>query len=246
MPTRLPGRSNLRIETLTGPALAVCLPDVARLRIDVFRAWPYLYDGSFDYEQNYLADFAAAQNAIVVAAFDGDRVVGAATGAPLGGHTAEFVPLFESHGYDPSSIFYCGESVLLPQYRGSGVGHIFFDQREAHARNCTGPNGAFTQLAFCSVVRSPDDPRRPADYVPLDTFWRKRGYAPVPGLVGSYSWRELGAEVEVRGPGAHEEQRGPGAEVRQRGPGAAVRVRGPGADEESKKPMQFWMRALTP
>jgi GNAT superfamily N-acetyltransferase len=151
--------------------------------------------------------------------FDGARIVGAATGAPLGGHTVEFVPLFEHHGYDPARIFYCGESVLLPDYRGSGIGHIFFDRREAHARACTGPHGPYTHVAFCVVIRPPDDPRRPANYVPLDAFWRKRGYAPIPGLIGSYSWREIGAEGNKR-------------EI--------------GAEEESKKPMQFWMRALTP
>ena len=206
----MPARSNLRIQTLTGPALAACLPDVARLRIEVFRAWPYLYDGTLAYEQNYLADFATAENAIIVAAFHGDRVVGAATGAPLGGHTAEFVPLLESQGYDPEHIFYCGESVLLPQYRGTGIGRAFFDHREAHARRCAGPSGSFSHIAFCSVVRIPEDPRRPPDYIPLDAFWRKRGYVPVPGLIGTYRWREIGS------------------------------------NQEREKPMQFWMRALTP
>ena len=45
--------------------------------------------------------------------------------------------------------------------------------------------------AFCAVVREAGDPRRPAGYVPLDAFWRKRGYAPVPGLIGRISWRDL-------------------------------------------------------
>ena len=36
---------------LTGDDLAAALPDVARLRIDVFRDWPYLYDGDADYER---------------------------------------------------------------------------------------------------------------------------------------------------------------------------------------------------
>ncbi len=59
------------------------------------------------------------------------------------------------------------------------------------------------------MVRPPDHPRRPPDYVPLDAFWRKRGFAPVPGMVGSLTWRDLDAA------------------------------------EETAKPMQFWVKALT-
>ena len=35
----------ITLETLSGAALLPCLDDVARLRIAVFRDWPYLYDG---------------------------------------------------------------------------------------------------------------------------------------------------------------------------------------------------------
>jgi len=38
-------------EILTGGRLAQGLDAVARLRIEVFRAHPYLYDGSLDYER---------------------------------------------------------------------------------------------------------------------------------------------------------------------------------------------------
>ena len=80
----------------------------------MFREWPYLYDGTLDYEHRYLAGFATAPDAVIVAAYDGEAMVGAATAAPLAGHTAEFIPLFAAAGFDPATVFYCGESVLLP------------------------------------------------------------------------------------------------------------------------------------
>jgi GNAT superfamily N-acetyltransferase len=190
--------SFVRIEALGGDGLSDALGDVARLRTEVFRAWPYLYDGTPAYEREYLAHFATAKDALIVVARAGGTVVGAATAAPLVGHTAEFVPLFAAHGLDPDSIFYCGESVLLPAYRGRGIGHAFFDAREAHARRCVAKNaGPFTHITFCGVVRDTDDPRQPAGYQPLDDFWAKRGYAQVRGLTGSYSWREVGAPTET-------------------------------------------------
>lgn len=191
----------LRIERLAGARLADGIPHVASLRIEVFRAWPYLYDGDLAYEQRYLADFARGRGAIIVAALDDDAIVGAATGAPLMEHTAEFAPLFEASGYAPQDIFYCGESILLEGYRGHGIGHAFFDHREAHARALRDSGQAcFTHTAFCSVIREPDDPRRPATYHPLDGFWQKRGYRRIEGMVGSYDWREIGDSEESAKP----------------------------------------------
>lgn len=189
---------SLRVAPLTGPDIDKALPALARLRIAVFREWPYLYEGTLAYEQDYLAHFSQARDGIIVAATDGDEIVGVATGAPLTGHTEEFVPLFRERSFDPETIFYCGESVLLPSYRGRGIGNAFFDHREAHARSLTTPAGApYTHITFCGVVRDTDDPRKPPAYVPLDGFWRKRGYEKVDGLLGSYSWREIGATEET-------------------------------------------------
>jgi GNAT superfamily N-acetyltransferase len=190
----------VRIERLTGDAIARVLGDIARLRIVVFREWPYLYDGSVEYERDYLAEFASARDAVMVAAFSGAEIVGAATASPLEGHSSEFMPLFAKAGIDPDEVFYLGESVLLPELRGRGVGHAFFEHREAHARACQGRHGRYSYAAFCGVVRDANDPRMPATYRPLDGFWRKRGYAPVEGLVGSYDWKEIDAEAETSKP----------------------------------------------
>jgi GNAT superfamily N-acetyltransferase len=188
------------IEPLTGDAVKPALAAVARLRVAVFREWPYLYEGTEAYEQDYLDGLAAAAHAVIVVARDGDAIVGVATGAPLVSHTEEFIPLFEARGFDPRRVFYFAESVLLPAYRGRGIGHAFFEQREAVARQAIGPAGAFTHAAFCGVVRPDDDPRRPAGYRPLDEFWSKRGYRRVDGLVGRYSWREIGQTEETAKP----------------------------------------------
>ena len=42
------------LKTLTGAAITPYLPTLARLRISVFRDWPYLYDGATSYEGEYL------------------------------------------------------------------------------------------------------------------------------------------------------------------------------------------------
>ena len=32
---------------------------------------------------------------------------------------------------------------------------------------------------------------KPADYAPLDPFWKKRGYAPVDGIIATYDWKDI-------------------------------------------------------
>lgn len=179
---------------LTGEALGAALEDVARLRIRVFHDFPYLYDGDQDYEQDYLRAYQSP-GAVVVAAMDGVRVVGAATGAPMVDHAADFAAAFEDRPEPLDQIFYWAESVLLREYRGQGIGHAFFDAREAHARAL-----GLTFSAFCSVIRPADHPARPADYRPLDDFWRKRGYAPLPGVIARFSWKDLGEAAETEKP----------------------------------------------
>ncbi len=181
----------IEVRPLTGSEIAAAMDDLAQLRITVFAAYPYLYDGDAAYEAEYLAEYAAAPDAVLVAAFDGARIVGAATAAPMMHQKAEFRAPFEARGIDTARLFYFGESVLLPEYRGAGIGHAFFDQREAQARAC-GANAA----CFAAVVRADDHPARPADYAPLDPFWAKRGYALVPGLTMELAWKEHGSEAE--------------------------------------------------
>lgn len=177
----------LRVQPCHGKAIEPYLMDLAQLRIEVFREFPYLYDGDLDYEHRYLQRYADSPQSLVVIAFDGSRVVGVSTGMPLEHEIDAFRKPFEQHKYNPAEIFYFGESVLRKSYRGRGIGVTFFQAREAYARDL----GRFRYTAFCAVDRPEDHPRRPEHYTPLDRFWQKRGYARHPQLHTTFSWKEL-------------------------------------------------------
>jgi GNAT superfamily N-acetyltransferase len=171
-----------------GPEITPWLDDVARLRATVFRDWPYLYEGDLAYERDYLAAYATSPESLFVLAMEGGQVVGASTGLPLVDDTEAFRrPFLDSH-IEPDEVFYFGESVLLPSHRGRGIGHAFFDHREAHARAL----GRFRWTAFCSVDRDPDDARQPVGHRPNDVFWHKRGYRRQPGMTMHLAWHETG------------------------------------------------------
>ncbi|QDA56431.1 GNAT family N-acetyltransferase [Thermomonas aquatica] len=183
----------ITLETLSGAALLPHLDKVAALRIAVFRDWPYLYDGDVGYEREYLAAYAESPSSVVVLARDGEAVVGASTGIPLAEDSAEFQAPFAERGMEVATVFYCGESVLLPLYRGRGLGHAFFDAREAHARAL----GGFAHTAFAAVDRDDGDPRKPAGHRGNEAFWAKRGYVRQPGMTMKLHWNEVGiGEVE--------------------------------------------------
>ncbi|WP_414896493.1 GNAT family N-acetyltransferase [Rhodovulum sp. YEN HP10] len=188
---------SLDIRTLTGAGIEAALDDLARLRIAVFRDWPYLYDGDLDYERRYMASYRDNPRAILVGAFAGtcagDRLVGAATGTPMEDHAEGFASAFAGSGFDLSDIFYCAESVLLPDWRGQGAGHAFFEARKAQGRAL-----GRRYSAFCSVIRPEDHPRRPEGFRPLDGFWRRRGYAPLPGIVAEFDWKDLDDTAPTR------------------------------------------------
>lgn len=194
----------LKVVRISGDQSNRYLPDVARLRIAVFRDFPYLYDGDLDYEKRYLRTYTESPGSVVVLAMDEGEVVGVSTGVPLQHETPDVKAPFVAAGYDIGDIFYFGESVLLPAYRGSGIGVAFFDHREAHARQI----GSFAQCCFCAVQRPADHPLRPAGYQSLDDFWTRRGYQKQSNLVAHYSWKDVGEQ------------------------------------EESSKPMVFWMKSL--
>lgn len=187
---------DIRIERLSGEALIQYIPELARLRIEVFHDFPYLYDGDLAYEEKYLQTYINCPESVIVLAFDGDKIIGASTAIPLKYETAEVKKPFIEHCYDPDQVFYCGESVLNKNYRGLGIGVKFFEQREAHAEDL----GGFRHITFCCVERPVDHPRRPADYVPLDKFWNKRGYFKHPELKTTYTWKDLDDETETPKP----------------------------------------------
>ncbi len=179
--------NHLLVQRFSGAAIHPYLSELAQLRIQVFREFPYLYDGSIFYEEQYLKTYVDVADSVMVLVWEDDRVIGASSGLPLAAETPEAIHPFVTQGYDPCRIFYYGESVLLPDYRGQGLGCCFFEEREAHVRALA----RFDTACFCAIERPADHPRRPAGYTPLDTFWNRRGFIKHPELHTAYSYRDL-------------------------------------------------------
>jgi GNAT superfamily N-acetyltransferase len=182
------------IKTVVGEGVLPYIAALARLRIAVFREFPYLYDGKLEYEAQYLQNYSQNPAFALVLAVDTiagqETVVGASTAMPLIASDALVQQAFAGSQWPIERGLYYGESVLELGYRGQGVGLGFFAAREAHARAL-----GLDFATFCAVVRPSDHPRRPIGYVPLDDFWHKRGFNQTK-LTTSFSWQDIDEEHE--------------------------------------------------
>lgn len=185
-------RDSLTIREIGGPELGPWLDALGNLRIQVFREYPYLYEGSLDYERDYLETYQnCARSRLVLVTDAGGILIGATTCIPLAEESVGFQQPFLNAGLDVNRFLYFGESIVLPQWRGQGLGKEFFIRREAHARRL-----GLDMTTFCSVDRPAEHPLRPAGYRTLDAFWASQGYEKQPGLKVKFAWKELGEDED--------------------------------------------------
>ena len=180
------------IRHVYGKQIRSYIDDIASLRLKVFKDFPYLYDGNIEDEHKYLERYSLSKNSLVLLFLDNDKVVGASTALPLSDADPGFKQPFENSVYNIDDIFYFGESVLLREYRGKGIGNQFFQEREKFAQSL-----GYNSFVFCAVNREKDHPLRPINFSDLGDWWSRIGYQPIPSLVCNYSWKEFGSLQEV-------------------------------------------------
>lgn len=178
---------SLTFRTERGAGFSSILDELGELRIRVFREWPYLYEGNLDYERTYLKTYLQSPTSFGFFAFDGDKLVGATTAMELQDELLAFQQPFIQQSFDVNKVVYFGESILLPEYRGKGLGKRFMQERLSYARSF----GDKEFAAFCAVARPSDHPLRPASYKPLDQFWLASGFTPCEDMVASFKWKDL-------------------------------------------------------
>lgn len=157
---------------LVGSEIESVLNELAGLRIQTFFEYPYLYEGSLDYEKKYLNRYLKSAKSFFFGLWDKDQLIGATTGLPLTDEDPAFQKPFLDQKKNINEIFYFGESLLLPTYRGQKLGHLFFNEREAFAVE----KNQFSTTCFCSVIRPDNHPLKPDNYRPHNQFWTSRGY----------------------------------------------------------------------
>lgn len=179
----------LELKVVRGKDILNYISDLANLRITVFREYPYLYDGDFEYETNYLKTYTQSDKSILVLVLENNVIVGASTGIPLKNETEAFQRPFQEKGLDVSDYYYFGESILLPASRGQRIYPKIFAERELAAKDA-----GCKYSVFCAVDRSTSNYLIPAGYHDLSNFWRKLGYEKHADLNAIFEWKQIDEE----------------------------------------------------
>ncbi len=181
--------TDIHVRSFTGSGLKPYLHAVAKLRMEVLKDYPYFEEPDLDRETQYLKTIFSNKESIGVLIFDNTTLVGVSLGCPLAiDEPALHRPFLERH-LDINTYYDFGDSVLLKRYRGRGIGHHFFDAREAHVANYK----KFKHICFCVPDFPEPNPNPPGDHVPLADFWRKRGYIHHPEMKCYLSWKKVNA-----------------------------------------------------
>jgi GNAT superfamily N-acetyltransferase len=178
------------LKVFRGRELNEQLENLGKLRIEVFKEYPYLYEGNPDYEKKYLNVYAQNRDSFVPMLFDADKLVGAATAIPMRYLDASTHTPILAAGYLPEEMLYIGEILLLPEYRGKGHGKKLMEQT---LEFCKSYNKAH-MATLATVIR---EGKVPKGYKNLDGFWTAFGFRAQPSMVGKLSWKDIGENAET-------------------------------------------------
>lgn len=180
------GNKKITEQLLSGAAIAEVLDDVATLRLEIFREYPYLYQGFREDELKYLSTYAETPDTCVILAYDGHKVVGAVAGMPLIHEDAQMLDAFTGTEFSLNAAYYVGELLFLAAYRNCGLGQKLLDRLESHIRSLS----RYRSLTCATVERPDDHPLRPHDYIPITRFLARTGFVRLSGVTTSFMWRE--------------------------------------------------------
>jgi hypothetical protein len=160
---------------------------LAQMRITYFREYPYLYEGTKEYEVHYLGEYQQkAIDAYLVQAFNGDDLVGILTGCAFISDieiVRDGAGFFREKGLSAEQYYYIGEAIIIPEYRAEKIlpRLLYTLGREVKKLN------RYQSLCFLTVIRHEDDERKPHNYRSTDNLWEKLG-CQRPGITASFEW----------------------------------------------------------
>ena len=188
---------NIQIHHHQGESLNSEIGILSDFRLRYFCEFPYLYIGTKEYEQDYLATYLSDPTTRLLIARDQDannEIVGVAIASML---SPELKILCQSNELSQlpelttEQFFYFGEMIFVPEYRSKGIGKQLLEELKKAGRE----QGA-TRFCFFAVDRAYDDVRRPADYVDSDVFFQKFGFKKMAVSV-SFEWATIQADGRV-------------------------------------------------
>lgn len=186
----------IEIEIIHGKDIVNYTKFISQLRIDVFADFPYLYKGDLAYERKYMIAYEThPHSTIAIAKVDGE-IAAVSTGIPLSSE-AEIISgskeLFDKLKLDIEKIYYYGEIITIPKFRGLKLSAKLLEQQDDFIRQQWG----FTHTSILTVVREEKHPLKPADYQSSDRVWERIGFSRT-GIQVKFYWPTFQVDGSVK------------------------------------------------
>lgn len=173
---------------------ALCyLDQMAFIRVNLFKEFPYLYEGNLDEERVYLSHYTRSARSLLCLVLDKGKPVGFASGLVLDDFLEEVKAPFKKLQLDLKSYFYIGEILIYPIYRSFGLLKKVFELLEAYAYF-----QKYSALTFVTVDRRLNHSAYPQEYRSLEPVWQYFGYKKELGMRVEMSWRQVDSHNEEK------------------------------------------------
>ncbi|MBN1115241.1 MAG: hypothetical protein JXA66_07865 [Oligoflexia bacterium] len=164
----------IKKQVLIGDQINNVIDEIAALRIHEFAKFPYLYDGTLEYEREYLQLYSGNPDAIFITLRnEKNSLVGMLTACPfaamvdfLGDARAKYL----ADNKKPKDYFYYGEIIILPDYRKE-LNLNLAAEVDRHALK-----SGYKKANMMTVVRQDDHKLKPDNYKSLDPLFSRLGF----------------------------------------------------------------------
>ena len=185
----------ITVEIYIGQDSTDYIDTISKLRVDVFKEYPYLYEGELCYEKNYMLGYTTDKQAMIAIARVDGKLAGVSTGIPLISNSEIVVDakkVFLQEKIEIGDYYYYGEVIVLPEYRGRGLTTKLYA-----AQNELIKSWGFKHVCILTVVREIDHPLKPVDYKSPEKMWEHLGFFRNK-LITDYHWPTIQADKSVK------------------------------------------------
>ena len=189
--------TNIEINIYKGIDILPFIEKTSEMRIRLFKEFPYLYQGSMDYEREYMKAYAKDPKSTIAIASCDKNIIGVSTGIPLVSESSIVdgsAQLITQAGEAPEDYYYYGEILIEPEHRGNKISSKLYS-----AQNELVKKWGYKKVCILTVVRQKNHPLKPKEYQSLDSMWTHFNYNRfIPPILVTYDWNTFQCSGEVR------------------------------------------------
>lgn len=181
------------IKSFTGQEAERYIDQIAAIRLNMFKEYPYLYNGTVEIEKEYLQIYFKSSHANILLTFDSDdNVIGFSSSIPLSDEAEEIRAPFIEKQLNCDNYLYIGEGLIYPEYQGKNLVRQAAQIHEEIARS-----KGYKYLTFMAVDRPEDHPCKPDNYRSTDGLFKHFGYTKFDNMNVTLTWNQLDTNQEA-------------------------------------------------